>query len=248
MDIDAIKKTAKAESRRNGTSHQAELNAIAAANGYTHWGAFASALADADDALPVGSYMNDDFTPARAFLPIGHAPRDGTRLLVVGGSTYAAACWRSGMWTYPSGERGEPEAIVQLDFEPTHYARRDDADAARGAMAATTPKMLRGLVERVEGVPTLELEARMMLGAQMHLHAAESFAKWNEETGPRPPNPTTRPEGMTDREWLESLTERAERVDIDPEALRTFRSILAKDDFAATVARNDALVRRMRSS
>lgn len=246
MDIDALKKTAKAASRLNGTSHQAELNAIANANGHTHWGALIASRSKVVEDLPDGSYVNDDFNPPRPFLPIANAPRDGNRLLVVGGSTYAAAMWRSGMWTYPSGGWGEPDVIEQLDFEPTHYAQQDDADAARGTMAARTPKMLRGLVERVEGIPELELEARMMLGAQMHLHAAESFAKWTKETGPRPEIPTIRPEGMSDWEWVGTLVARSERVDIDPEALETLRGLRLKPDFTEIVERNDALLRRRR--
>lgn len=124
MDVDALKRTAKAAARSNGTSHQAELNAIARSHGHTHWGALASAL-KAEDPLPPGSYVDTDFTVPTTFLPIALAPKDGTRLLVAGGPTYAAACWRCGMWTYPSGVDEEPGTIEQLDFEPTHFARPD---------------------------------------------------------------------------------------------------------------------------
>jgi hypothetical protein len=247
MDIQALKKAAKAESRRNGTSHQAELNAIAMARGYTHWGALAASSADALSGLPAGSYLDHDFDPPRAFLPIAVAPRDGTRLLVVGGPIYAAAAWRDGRWAHPIGGEGEPDVDRTLDFEPTHYAQRDDADAERQAMAASTPRMLKGLVERVEGLPEIELKARMMLGAQMHLHAAESFAVWNRKTGPRPDAPTRRPDGFTDRAWVEHLIARAEKVEIDPDALDTLRNLLANGDFDAIVRRNTAIVERMRS-
>ena len=247
MDIESLKKTAKTESRRNGTSHQAELNRIAVERGHSHWGALIASNATADAGLPAGSYMNHDFNPPRAFLPIALAPRDGTRQLVVGGPVYAAASWRADRWTYASGGEGEPEDIGPLNFEPTHFADRDDADAERATMAASTPKMLKGLVERVEGLPELELRARMMLGAQMHLRAAESFAKWDRGTGPRPNPPTIRPAGLTDRAWVEQLVARAERVDTDPEALETLRSVLLSNDFDAIVQRNEAINQRMRS-
>jgi len=246
MDVDTLKKTAKSQARRNGTSHQAELNRIAREHGHTHWGALLASTASPLDGLPEGSYLDHEFSVPTPFVPIAHAPRDGTRILVVGGSTYAAACWRSEMWTYPSGGRGEPDTIVQLDFEPTHFAKRDDADAERGTMAASTPRMLRGLVERVEGIPEIELRGRMMLGAQFHLQAAESHAKWTRETGPRPANPTRRPEGLSDVQWVEHLVERAKRVDIDPEALHTLQEIRDAADLDAVVSRNAQIIQRMR--
>lgn len=127
MDVDTLKRTAKAAARSNGTSHQAELNTIAREHGHTHWGALASALRTkgSEEILPPGSYVDTDFTVPTTFLPIALAPRDGTRLLVARGPTYAAACWRTGMWTYPSYEGGRPCTVEQLDFEPTHFAKRD---------------------------------------------------------------------------------------------------------------------------
>jgi hypothetical protein len=245
MDVEALKKTARAAAKAAGTSHQSELNRIAQERGHTHWGALLAAAVQDGDGLPAGSYMDSSFDPPRAFLPIAGAPRDGTRLLVVGGSTYAAATWRSGMWTYPSGGPGEPDTVVQLEVEPTHYMRRDDADAEAQTISAQTPRMLRGLVERMEGLPELELAARMMLGAQFHLHAAESRARWTRRTGPRPSAPTQRPDGIADREWLTSLVERAERVDVDPEALDTLRGTLERADMEDVVLRNGQLIERM---
>lgn len=126
MDVDTLKRTAKAAARANGTSYQTELNIIARSHGHTHWGALASAIraGEQEKCLPPGSYIDDEFSEPTAFLPIALAPHDGTRLLVAGGPIYAAACWRSGMWTYPSGTDEAPGPIEQLDFEPTHFARR----------------------------------------------------------------------------------------------------------------------------
>jgi hypothetical protein len=43
MDINAMKRAAKLAARKNGTSHGAELNTIAKAQGFTHWGALIAA-------------------------------------------------------------------------------------------------------------------------------------------------------------------------------------------------------------
>jgi len=247
MDVEAMKKTARAAAKAAGTSHQSELNRIANEHGHSHWGALLAASGDAAS-MPPGAYMDASFDPPRMFLPIAGAPKDGTRLLVVSGSTYAAASWRSDMWTYPSGGPGEPDTIVQLDIEPTHYMMRDDADAKTQRIASQTPRMLRGLVERIEGLPDLELAARMMMGAQFHLHTAESMMRWTKRTGPRPSAPTLRPGGLTDREWLTMLIERAERVEIDPDALVTLRETRDRPDMEAVVLRNERLIDRMLKS
>lgn len=243
MDIDALKKTAKAEARRAGTSHQTELNRIAARHGFTHWGALARTAADAAaEQLPPGSYMNTDFTPPRAFIPIGHAPRDGTRILAVSGSTYSAAQWRDGAWHIASGLEGEPLELGLVEPAPTHFMKADDADAERQRIAAQTPNLLRGLVEKVEGIPHLDKRALMMLGAELRLQAAESFGAWKAGAGRRPRPSLARPEGMDNRGWVESLIQRAGRVDVDPDALAEFETLLTRPDMEAIVERNRQIV------
>ncbi|QAY80437.1 hypothetical protein [Sphingosinicella sp. BN140058] len=81
--------------------------------------------------------MDTTFDPPRAFIPIDEAAKDGDRQLVRRGADYAAAQWVSDFWSYPidpTGETGQSWA-QEIDFEPTHYAPKDQRPFA-GAQAA----------------------------------------------------------------------------------------------------------------
>jgi hypothetical protein len=61
------------------------------------------------------------------FVPIDAAAKDGNRQLVRRGSTYAAAQWTGDFWSEPYGPgKMEADTPCQLNFEPTHYAKRED--------------------------------------------------------------------------------------------------------------------------
>ena len=222
MDIEKLKKTARLASRRNGTSHQSELNAIAAEHGHTHWGALLASSSITTKAnastLPDGAYLDPAFDPPRMFLPIDAASRDGSRRLVAEGSSYAAAQWTGGMWAYAHGGKGEPTAAVQTGFEPTHYAVMTDADADKGTVRTSAKgSWIRMLVERVEGLPYFEFHGRMLKGCLIHLEMAESRAQGREyDIG----SIGRIGAGRTPEDWIAEIAARAALVDMDEEAFK----------------------------
>jgi hypothetical protein len=220
MDIEQLKKTARMASRRNGTSHQSELNAIAVEHGHTHWGALLAASTmtggSPSSGLPDGAYLDPAFDPPRMFLPIDATSRDGSRRLVAEGSSYAAAQWTGGMWAYAYGGKGEPDTAVQTGFEPTHYAVMTDADADKGTVRTSARgNWIRTLVERVEGLPYFEFHGRMLKGCLIHLEMAESRAQ-----GRRYDVGSIGRIGMdrTPQDWIAEIAARASLVDMDTEA------------------------------